>query len=71
MMAAAVKAITRVEVYAAADGHRFRVRAANGKIISTGEAYTRKHDCVRGAKRANPGLIVVERAGKSFRVLAA
>ena len=37
------------EVYPAKDGWRWRLRAANGRIVATGEAHTRKADAVRAA----------------------
>lgn len=51
--------VTVVEVYEARDGFRWRAKARNGQVIAVGEAYTRKHDAVRGAMRANPGARVV------------
>jgi uncharacterized protein YegP (UPF0339 family) len=47
----------------------FRARSGNNRIVSTSEGYTRKADAVRGAKRAHPGLQVVERAGNAWRML--
>ena len=37
------------EVYPAKDGWRWRLRAANGRIVATGEAHTRKSDAIRAA----------------------
>lgn len=37
----------KFEVYEAKDGWRVRLRAANGRIIATGEAYTRERDAWR------------------------
>ena len=40
----------KFEVYPAADGYRWRLKAANGKIVAIGEAYWRKADAVRSAR---------------------
>lgn len=37
------------EVYRAKDGYRWRLKAANGRIVATGEAHPRKADAVRAA----------------------
>lgn len=37
------------EVYRARDGWRWRLRAANGRIVAIGEAHTRKADALRAA----------------------
>lgn len=37
----------KFEVYAAADGWRWRLKAANGRIIATGESHPRKADAIR------------------------
>jgi uncharacterized protein YegP (UPF0339 family) len=39
----------KFEVYPARDGWRWRLRAANGRIVATGEAHTCKADAVRAA----------------------
>lgn len=39
----------KFEVYPAADGYRWRLKASNGRIVATGEAHTRKADAVRAA----------------------
>lgn len=49
----------RVKVYETGDGYRWRRQAANGEIVSTGEAHTREHDAWRAARRANPDLFEV------------
>lgn len=49
----------RIEIVVGRKGWRWRVRAGNGEIISTGESYTRRRDAVRGAKRAHPRVKVV------------
>lgn len=36
-------------VYKAADGYRWRLVAANGRIVATGEAHTRRRDAERAA----------------------
>lgn len=41
----------KFEVYSAADGWRWRLKAANGEIVATGEAHTRKRDAVRACQR--------------------
>lgn len=39
-------------VYKAADGYRWRLMAANGRIVAdSGEAYTRNADALAAAKR--------------------
>ena len=43
------------QVYQARDGWRWRLRAANGRIVATGEAHTRKADAVRAAANL-PGI---------------
>ena len=39
--------LPRFTVYEAADGWRWRLVAANGRIIATGEAHTRERDAWR------------------------
>ena len=39
------------QVYEARDGWRWRLVAANGRIVATGEALTRKRDAVRACQR--------------------
>ena len=41
----------RYEIYRARDGWRWRLRAANRRIVATGEAHTRKSDAIRAAAR--------------------
>ncbi len=59
----------RFEVYRDKSGqHRWRLVAANGRIVAIGEAHTRKSDAIRACKRltdiaieaANSPLIVNE-----------
>lgn len=38
----------RFEVYQAADGWRWRLRARNGEVIASGEAYKSKRGAARG-----------------------
>ena len=45
----------RFEVYRARDGWRWRLIAANGRIVATGEAHTRRADAVRAAQNL-PGI---------------
>lgn len=41
----------RFQVYPAKDGYRWRLKAANGRIIAeSGEAYTRRRDCIRAVR---------------------
>jgi uncharacterized protein YegP (UPF0339 family) len=48
--------VTRIEVFPAADGWRFRVRAANGRITAQSEGYTRYWSALRGAKQFRASL---------------
>lgn len=43
--------MTRIEVFPAADGWRFRVRASNGQITAQSEGYTRRWTARRAALR--------------------
>lgn len=53
---------TIAEVYQdAGGGYRFRLKAQNGRIISSSESYTRKSDAARGAARAYPFAVVVKK----------
>lgn len=40
----------RFTVYQSADGWRWRLIAANGRIVATGEAHTRKRDAWRAVE---------------------
>lgn len=40
----------RFEVFKSKDGWRWRLRAANGRIIATGEAHTRERDAWRATR---------------------
>ena len=48
----------RLEIYLdeTEDGWRWRRRAANGEIISSGESHDRRWNAVRAAARANPDV---------------
>jgi hypothetical protein len=46
----------RLEVYAADDGWRWRLKAGNGEIVATGEAHTREQDAERAARTQFPDL---------------
>lgn len=37
----------RFEVYRARDGWRWRLKAANGRVVAVGESYTRERDAIR------------------------
>lgn len=45
-----MKKLPRFETYRSKDGWRWRLRSANGRIICTGEAHSRKTDAERAAK---------------------
>lgn len=53
----------RFVVYKARDGWRWRLIAANGRIIATGEAHTRERDAWRSVEtvREAAALAVLER----------
>lgn len=57
----------RFEVYRARDGWRWRLIAANGRIVATGEAHTRKADAVRAAANL-PGI--ADEADREVRQVA-
>lgn len=42
--------VKSAEVYRAADGWRFRIKAANGEVIAMGEAYADKRDAFAAAR---------------------
>ena len=54
-------------VYQSRDGWRWRLTAANGRIIATGEAHTRKADAVRAAANL-PGI--ADKADREVRQVA-
>jgi uncharacterized protein YegP (UPF0339 family) len=37
----------RIEIYEARDGFRWRLRAANSRVLCQGESHTRKRDVLR------------------------
>lgn len=45
-----VKRKPKFEVYPAADGWRWRLKASNGRIVATGEAHPRKADAERATR---------------------
>lgn len=46
-----------IELYEDEAGeHRWRLRAANGEIVATGEGYTRPEDAARGFKAARRAM---------------
>lgn len=45
-----MKRTPTVEFYKAADGHRWRLRSANGRIVAQGEAHTSERDARRAFK---------------------
>jgi uncharacterized protein YegP (UPF0339 family) len=54
---------TRAQVFQRSDGWRFRIKAANGEVIATGEAYKAKRDAVAAAKALVPDDVEIEVAG--------
>lgn len=46
----------RGEIYHAGDGWRFRIKASNGEIVATGEAYETKAGATAGVERVHPGI---------------
>lgn len=52
--------VTHAELYRASDGWRFRIKAANGEPIASGEAYVDRRDAVAAIAALNPDLEVVE-----------
>lgn len=53
----------KFEVYEAGDGWRFRLKASNGEIVATGEAYTSKAGAKGGCaavQRAADGAAIEE-----------
>ena len=54
-------------VYQSRDGWRWRLTAANGRIIATGEAHTRKADAERAAANL-PGI--ADEADREVRQVA-
>lgn len=53
----------KFELYEAKDGRRFRLKAGNGEVVATSEAYSSKDGAVKGCeavKRAAAEAEVVE-----------
>ena len=65
---AAARRQPRIVIYQARDGWRWRLIAANNRIIATGEAHTRRADAVRAAQNL-PGI--AGEADQEFRQVAA
>lgn len=38
----------KAEIYEAKDGWRFRIKAGNGEVVATGEAYSSRDGAVKG-----------------------
>jgi uncharacterized protein YegP (UPF0339 family) len=49
----------KVEIYQGPDGWRFRIKARNGEIVATGEAYVRRIDAIAAAQALVPGSTVI------------
>ena len=48
-------------VWKARDGWRWQIRAKNGRITAeSGEAYTRKHDCIRAIRAIQKARVMYE-----------
>ena len=56
----------RFTTYKARDGWRWRLIAANGRIVATGEAHTRKADAIRATRRLS--LIAIRADYEAGRV---
>lgn len=52
---------SRFEVYRARDGWRWRLKAANNRVIATGEAHTRRHDAERAVQTVKETVWAVVR----------
>lgn len=53
----------KFEIYEAKDGFRFRLKAGNGEVVATGEAYSSKAAAIKGTEavqRAADGAKVVD-----------
>jgi uncharacterized protein YegP (UPF0339 family) len=58
--------VPRFHVYEAVDGWRWRLLSANGRTVAdSGEAYTRRRDCVRAVRTATSTAI--EARGAALR----
>ena len=40
----------KAEIYEAKDGWRFRIKAGNGEVVATGEAYSSRDGAVKGVE---------------------
>jgi uncharacterized protein YegP (UPF0339 family) len=49
----------KFEVYSAADGYRWRLKAVNGRILATGEAHSRRADAERAARTVMTTVMAV------------
>lgn len=64
-----MKRAPKFEVYHAADGWRWRLNAANGETLASGEGYTRKAGALRGVeafKRAAAAAATVDLTSKAM-----
>lgn len=58
----------KFEVYKGRDGFRWRLIAANGRIIAIGEAHTRKRDATRAIKTMRDTAVMAEMPRKPQKV---
>lgn len=57
--------MSEIEVFEAADGWRWHLKAANGEIVAdSGESYTTRYDAVRAAERTT-ALMAEEDEGET------
>ncbi len=56
----AMPSTARIEVWKGKDGWYWRLKSKNGEILSRSEAYTRKYDAKRAAKRVSPTSPIVQ-----------
>jgi uncharacterized protein YegP (UPF0339 family) len=49
----------RFSTFKAKDGFRWKLKAANGEIIATGEAYTRREDADRAIQTVKDAVITI------------
>ena len=59
---AAARRQPRIVIYQARDGWRWRLIAANNRIIATGEAHTRRADAERAAAAVQRTFATVQEA---------
>jgi len=53
----------KFEIYEAKDGWRFRLKAGNGEVVATGEAYSSRSAAVKGTeavRRAAADAVLVD-----------